>query len=175
MTFVQKVESEKCWVSRFFHFAGYLVKIKYFFLLHAVDEDSDDEVLAAKSSKLNGSLPTEERRTSRRKVDSSPPNQRLSGSRRNRVSSDLLLDNVTIHKLLDEISKHKCSWPFTRPVSRSEVPDYYKVIKNPMDLAKIKSKLNMGRYSSNYEVLSDLQLIFENCDLYNQNDSEIYV
>lgn len=120
-------------------------------------------------------MPHEERRSSRRKIDSSPPSQRLSSSRRNRVSNDLLLDNVTIYKLLDEISKHKDSWPFVRPVSRSEVPDYYKVIKNPMDLAKIKSKLNMGKYSSNYEVMNDIQLIFENCDLYNQNDSEIYV
>lgn len=44
-----------------------------------------------------------------------------------------------------------------------------------MDLAKIKSKLNTGRYSTNVEVMKDIQLIFENCDLYNQNDSEIYM
>lgn len=119
----------------------------------------------------------EERRSSRRRAEASPPtNQRLSSSRRsNRGSDDLLLDNVILHKLLDEVSKNANAWPFLRPVSRHEVPDYHKVIKNPMDLAKIKSKLNTGQYTSNGEVMKDIQLIFANCDLYNQNESEIYV
>lgn len=78
-------------------------------------------------------------------------------------------------KLLDEVSKNDNAWPFLRPVSRYEVPDYYKVIKHPMDLAKIKSKLNTGHYSTNSEVMKDIQLIFQNCDMYNQNESDIYV
>lgn len=139
----------------------------------ADDSDSEEEVLA-KAAKLNGN--GEERRSSRRKTDSSPPSsQRMSSSRRSRAAEDLLLDNVSCIKLLDEVCKNENSWPFLRPVSRHEVPDYYKVIKNPMDLAKIKSKLNTGRYSTNVEVMKDIQLIFENCDLYNQNDSEIYM
>lgn len=129
--------------------------------------------MSAKTPRLNGS---EERRSSRRRAEASPPsNQRLSSSRRSRTNEDLLLDNVTIHKLLDEVSKNENAWPFLRPVSRHEVPDYYKVIKNPMDLAKIRSKLNTGQYTTNSEVLKDIQLIFANCDLYNQNESEIYV
>lgn len=139
----------------------------------AEDSDSDDEVLA-KTPKLNGN--GDERRSSRRKTDTSPPsNSRSSSTRRSRVSDDLLLDNVSIQKLLDEVCKDENAWPFLRPVSRYEVPDYYKVIKSPMDLAKIKSKLNTGQYTSNGEVMKDIQLIFANCDLYNQNDSEIYV
>lgn len=135
--------------------------------------DSDEESLA-KTPKLNGS--GDERRSSRRKIDTSPPsNSRSSSTRRSRLSDDLLLDNVSIHKLLDEVCKNEYAWPFLRPVSRHEVPDYHKVIKYPMDLAKIKSKLNTGQYSTNAEVMKDIQLIFANCDLYNQNDSEIYV
>lgn len=144
-----------------------------FYLLSVEDSESDEEVLA-KTPKLNGS--GEERRSSRRRTEPSPPtNQRLSSTRRSRITDDLLLDNVTVHKLLDEVCKNENSWPFLRPVSRHEVPDYYKVIKNPMDLAKIKSKLNTGSYSTNVEVMKDIQLIFSNCDLYNQNESEIYV
>lgn len=126
----------------------------------------------AKTSKLNG----DERRSSRRKAETSPQNnQRLSSTRRSRVNDDLLLDNVSIHKLLDDVCKNENSWPFLRPVSRHEVPDYHRVIKHPMDLAKIKSKLNTGQYTTNAEVMKDIQLIFANCDLYNQNESEIYV
>lgn len=146
-----------------------------FLCVYLVDESESDEEASAKTPKLNGV--GEERRSSRRRAEASPPtSQRLSSSRRShRGNDDLLLDNVTIHKLLDEVSHDPNAWPFLRPVSRHEVPDYHKVIKNPMDLAKIKSKLNTGQYTSNGEVMKDIQLIFANCDLYNQNESEIYV
>lgn len=139
----------------------------------AVDAWESDEESSAKAQRLNG---TEERRSSRRKVESSPPSgHRLSSTRRSRANEDLLLDNVAIHKLLDDVCKNENAWPFLRAVSRHEVPDYHKVIKQPMDLAKIKSKLNTGLYTVNAEVMKDIQLIFYNCDLYNQNESEIYV
>lgn len=131
-------------------------------------------MLAVKNARTNGT--GEERRTSRRRLEASPTNnQRLSNSRRSRASDDLLLDNALLLKLLEEVSKSSHSWPFLRPVSKTEVPDYHKVIRNPMDMGKVKSKLNMGKYSTNYEVLKDIQLIFENCDLYNKTNSEIYV
>lgn len=133
------------------------------------DEDSEaDTGIEVRKSQRN---------SLRRKRDSSPPllqSSRLSSSRRSRVSSDLLLDHVLLGKLIEEVMKHKDAWPFLRPVVKSEVPDYYRVIKNPMDLARVKSNLNIGKYSSNYDVVSDLQLIFKNCDLYNINGSEIY-
>lgn len=130
------------------------------------DSEAETEVEVRKS----------QRNSLRRKRDSSPPvvSSRLSSSRRSRVSTELLLDNVLLIRFIDEISKHTEAWPFLRPVTRSEVPDYHKVIKSPMDLAKIKSNLNMGKYSSNYDFINDLQLMFTNCDLYNINGSEIY-
>lgn len=70
--------------------------------------------------------------------------------------------------------KNEHSWPFLRPVSQSEVPDYYDIIKNPMDFAKIKSKLNMGSYQINEEVMRDIELVFGNCDEYNVKGNEIY-
>lgn len=76
--------------------------------------------------------------------------------------------------LIDEIIKHKNAWPFTKPVSASEVPDYLEVIKTPMDFSKIKSKLNLGDYSSNEQAMKDIELVFFNCDLYNIANSEIY-
>lgn len=151
----------------------YFTSAIHIHLNRVVDDSESDEEVASKTPKLNGN---EERRSSRRKAEASPPsNQRLSSTRRSRINDDLLLDNVAIQKLLDDVGKNENAWPFLRPVSRQEVPDYYKVIKQPMDLAKIKSKLNTGHYSTNSEVMKDIQLIFSNCDLYNQNESEIYV
>lgn len=74
---------------------------------------------------------------------SPPSGHRLSSTRRSRV---MLLNNVAIQKLLDDVCKNENVWPFLRPVSRYEVPDYHKVITNPMDLARIKNKMNVGLY-----------------------------
>ncbi|XP_037707323.1 bromodomain adjacent to zinc finger domain protein 1A [Drosophila subpulchrella] len=98
-------------------------------------------------------------------------NHRRSGRRTN---ENLPLNSAALYDLLEQIMKHKAAWPFLRPVLTSEVPDYHQIIKAPMDLAKIKSKLNMGSYQLNEELLSDIQLVFRNCDLYNVEGNEIY-
>lgn len=165
------------------------------------DSDDSDEVIAIKVRRLEKKKETDEetndketknennksRRNSRRKLEetSSRRNSRriedddstkTNGTTRRsrRAGDELLLDNVVLYGLLTDIKNHKDSWPFDRPVNKAEVPDYYKVINRPMDFAKIKSKLNLGEYSSNYDFMSDIQLVFTNCDLYNTSGSEIY-
>lgn len=95
--------------------------------------------------------------------------------RRSRADDeDLPLHNVILYDLLNEIGKHEDSWPFNRPVQKNEVRDYYEIIKTPMDFAKIKSRLNLGHYKSDYDIMNDIQQVFINCDLYNTSNSEIY-
>ena len=33
---------------------------------------------------------------------------------------------------------HKDGWPFDRPITKVDAPDYHKLIKKPMDLGTIK-------------------------------------
>ncbi|XP_052900776.1 bromodomain adjacent to zinc finger domain protein 1A [Anopheles moucheti] len=109
--------------------------------------------------------------------DDTPTRMRIGGSaarRSRRTGEDLPLNSVALYTLIDDILKHPSSWPFNRPVSAKEVPDYYAVIKNPMDFARIKSKLNMGDYKINEQMLSDVQLVFRNCDLYNTDETDVY-
>lgn len=145
------------------------------------DDEEDDEPLTKvrrhdrsdrrASKRKSHDLDDEgERRASRSKK--SLDNNRRSSSRRSTV--DVVFDSSALYTLLDEISKNKHSWAFERPVSVRDVPDYYDVVKKPMDFAKIKSKLNMGKYTSNAQMMSDVELIFFNCDLYNTASSEIY-
>uniref|UniRef100_A0AAG5DLK4 Bromodomain adjacent to zinc finger domain protein 1A n=1 Tax=Anopheles atroparvus TaxID=41427 RepID=A0AAG5DLK4_ANOAO len=94
--------------------------------------------------------------------------------RSRRTGEDLPLNSVALYTLIDDILKHPDSWPFNRPVSAKEVPDYYKVIKTPMDFARVKSKLNMGDYKINEQMLADVQLVFRNCDLYNTDETDVY-
>jgi hypothetical protein len=53
------------------------------------------------------------------------------------------------------------------PVNREEVPDYYEVIKEPMDLSTMESMLEHNLYLEPAEFLRDAKLIFDNCRKYN--------
>ncbi|KAJ7324573.1 hypothetical protein JRQ81_017593 [Phrynocephalus forsythii] len=55
------------------------------------------------------------------------------------------------------------------------VPDYYKIIKRPMDLSTIKNRLQMHQplYTKLEDVVSDFRLIFQNCAEFNEPDSEV--
>ncbi|EDV91500.1 bromodomain adjacent to zinc finger domain protein 1A [Drosophila grimshawi] len=144
------------------------------------DDDEDREEPQAKRSrnslrnsvvKAAANSSTNNNNNNNNNNTSNHNNNRRSGRRTN---DDLPLNGAVLYDLLEQTMKHKASWPFLRPVLNSEVPDYHKIIKTPMDLAKIKSKLNMGQYQINEEVLSDIQLVFKNCDLYNVEGNEIY-
>ena len=49
------------------------------------------------------------------------------------------------HTILTEMERHKDSWPFLEPVGRSEFPEYFKVIKKPMDFQTMRTKLRDGK------------------------------
>lgn len=54
------------------------------------------------------------------------------------------------------------------------IPDYNNIIKKPMDFGTIKKKLQFNLYSSPYEFKEDVDLVFNNCLLYNGVNSYIY-
>ena len=95
--------------------------------------------------------------------------------RRSKRSIDNQFDSAVLYSLLEDMIKNKNSWAFARPVSMKEAPDYHLLIKTPMDLAKIKSKLNLGDYKSNNQMMKDIEQIFKNCDLYNEPGTETYM
>ena len=45
-----------------------------------------------------------------------------------------------IAALLALLDRHPSSWPFRRPVSVSEAPDYYEVVKYPVDISSMRRK-----------------------------------
>ncbi|KAI9143118.1 hypothetical protein BKA69DRAFT_1037237 [Paraphysoderma sedebokerense] len=58
--------------------------------------------------------------------------------------------------------------------SRTEYPDYYKVIKNPISLSIIKGKIDSNAYTSVNDLVSDFELMFSNCKTYNVPGSFLY-
>ncbi len=51
--------------------------------------------------------------------------------------------------------------------------DYPFIVKVPMDLGTVRKKLLSSKYQTVEEVLDDIQLIWDNCKLYNQAGSWI--
>ncbi|CAD0205494.1 unnamed protein product [Chrysodeixis includens] len=63
---------------------------------------------------------------------------------------------------------------FMKLPSKTEYPDYYELIKNPIDMERIAHKLKNNVYNSVNELASDFILMFDNACKYNEPDSQIY-
>lgn len=86
-------------------------------------------------------------------------------------------DQRRCERLLLNIYCHELSVGFREPVP-SSVPNYYKIIKKPMDLKKVKKKLqlrNSQYYQSIQDFVSDMRLVFKNCAEYNEAGSEMAI
>ena len=58
-----------------------------------------------------------------------------------------------------EITRHSHSWPFEKPVDKTQVPDYEDVIAEPVDLTMIKERLDSGTYYRTKDIFAaDLQV-----------------
>ncbi|KAJ3471609.1 hypothetical protein MRS44_001708 [Fusarium solani] len=80
--------------------------------------------------------------------------------------------NQLLH-LLNDLQNHNSAWPFLVPVNRDDVADYYDVIKEPMDLSTMESKLEADQYLTPEDFIKDAKLVFDNCRKYN-NESTPY-
>lgn len=76
--------------------------------------------------------------------------------------------------LLQELIRHQEAWPFLKPVDKKLVPDYYDVIRNPMDLSTIRNKVHKFGYEAPVQLLDDVRLIFTNCIEYNTRNTPEY-
>lgn len=59
------------------------------------------------------------------------------------------------------------STAFLNKVNKRDAPNYFTIIKHPMDLNTVMKKLKSFQYKSKKEFVSDLMLIWKNCLTYN--------
>ncbi|KAA3680711.1 E1A/CREB-binding protein [Paragonimus westermani] len=78
--------------------------------------------------------------------------------------------------LLEEVFNDKYAEPFRAPVDPVilNIPDYFKVIKEPMDLTTIRNNLEDGKYNDPWDVVEHFRLMFNNAWLYNKKTSKVY-
>ncbi|KAK4182932.1 hypothetical protein QBC35DRAFT_394969 [Podospora australis] len=104
-------------------------------------------------------------------------------------SKDLVYDQKRKKKLPPELrfceevlmelrkSKHfEFNGAFLQPVDpvALNIPHYHKIIKKPMDLGTMGSKLQLGEYTSAKDFERDFELIVKNCKTFNGEDHIVY-
>ncbi|XP_018327226.1 uncharacterized protein LOC108738343 [Agrilus planipennis] len=101
---------------------------------------------------------------------SNPQRKKLKTSQVFRQTEEDL--QVGMHKILDYVKNHEDAWPFVDPVEEEYAPNYYSVIRKPMDLQRMEDRLDSGYYKTFSRFRADFQLIVDNCRLYNGVDNE---
>ncbi|KAJ1921362.1 hypothetical protein H4219_000679 [Mycoemilia scoparia] len=81
-----------------------------------------------------------------------------------------------LRKLIRTLMNNPNGYPFSRPVDPvlDGCPTYYDIIKNPMDLATIKQKLERNEYVSPEDFEHDMRLMFENCFAFNPPNTLVH-
>ncbi|KAG7983717.1 hypothetical protein I3843_04G120600 [Carya illinoinensis] len=79
--------------------------------------------------------------------------------------------------LLEKLMKHKHGWVFNAPVDVKALGlhDYFSIVKHPMDLGTVKSKLNKNWYKSPKEFAEDVRLTFHNAMTYNPKGQDVHL
>ena len=57
---------------------------------------------------------------------------------------------------------------------RSQFPDYFQIIKEPLSLNQVRSRIQSGKYEQLSNFMADLAIVFTNARKYNDPLSQIY-
>ena len=78
-------------------------------------------------------------------------------------------------QLLQQLEEEELIWPFKEPVNPQLVPDYYQVVKNPIDISTIRAKIERGGFYITLDIfVADVLRMFANAKLYNAQDTVFY-
>jgi transcriptional activator SPT7 len=100
----------------------------------------------------------------------------FSDVRKNRSNSKWASDELigreelyeALEHMLKKIMADKNAYPFLTKVRRMVAPDYYNIIRRPMDLGTVQRNLKTGTYFKNKaQFLEEVNLIWDNCFTYN--------
>lgn len=132
------------------------------------DDSSEDEMTTRRS----GGMAT---RYKESVVPSSSSRNSGEGSaaKRRRMNTRNQPDLTFCEIILMEMEAHADAWPFLEPVNPRLVPGYRRIIKNPMDFLTMRERLLQGGYCSCEEFAADAQLVFNNCEMFNEDTSEV--
>ncbi|XP_047120172.1 ATPase family AAA domain-containing protein 2-like [Schistocerca piceifrons] len=74
---------------------------------------------------------------------------------------------IFLREICAKLARNRQFYMFTKPVDIEEVPDYLAIIKQPMDLETMMTKIDLHRYSCAQDFLDDIDLLCRNALEYN--------
>lgn len=129
-------------------------------------------------------------------ADETPPTKRKKGKPAKPVDTLSSAERATLQKILnnvyqklidleqeippesddsdDEPVTRSIIEPFMKPPPKSQYPDYYMVIQNPIAMDMIKKKINREEYQSLKEFRDDIHLLCQNARTYNEDGSVLF-
>ncbi|XP_070279011.1 bromodomain adjacent to zinc finger domain protein 2B isoform X12 [Myotis yumanensis] len=135
--------------------------------------DTEDEDSASASSSLKRGNKDLKKRKMEESTSMNLSKQESFASSIKKPKQDDSKDLALCSMILTEMETHEDAWPFLLPVNLKLVPGYKKVIKKPMDFSTIREKLSSGQYPSPEYFALDVRLVFDNCETFNEDDSDI--
>ncbi|XP_059560305.1 bromodomain adjacent to zinc finger domain protein 2B isoform X13 [Myotis daubentonii] len=135
--------------------------------------DTEDEDSASASSSLKRGNKDLKKRKMEESTSVNLSKQESFASSIKKPKQDDSKDLALCSMILTEMETHEDAWPFLLPVNLKLVPGYKKVIKKPMDFSTIREKLSSGQYPSPEYFALDVRLVFDNCETFNEDDSDI--
>uniref|UniRef100_K7F3P3 Bromodomain testis-specific protein n=1 Tax=Pelodiscus sinensis TaxID=13735 RepID=K7F3P3_PELSI len=114
------------------------------------------------------SLPNKQRQT----IVNPPPPEYINLKKTGCLTNQL---QYLLRVVMKAMWRHNFSWPFHQPVDAAalNLPDYYSIIKKPMDLSTIKKRLEHNYYTKATDCIEDFKTMFTNCYVYNKPGDDI--
>ncbi len=136
-----------------------------------MDDDDEDEA------------PKKRGRGGKKKDDSDDDDEAMLGGRgrgRKKKKGSMKKLQKKMRKLMEVVVKYEdqdgriLSEPFMKLPSKRELPDYYEIIRKPVDISKMLGKIADERYEDLDALQKDFLLLCKNTQTYNEDGSLIY-
>ncbi|CRK21425.1 hypothetical protein BN1708_017870, partial [Verticillium longisporum] len=126
------------------------------------DSDDDDTGRGRKTRKI-GRRPDASREEEDHKKRGRPPKVL--------TPAEVRIDSVLkgLRKFKDESGELRIL-PFEKLPDKQELPEYYDAIQKPIALDMIRQKFKRKKYATVDDLIQDLDLMFENAKLFNEDD-----
>ncbi|KAK1354404.1 hypothetical protein POM88_047660 [Heracleum sosnowskyi] len=79
-------------------------------------------------------------------------------------------------EILEKLMNHRYGWVFNEPVDEAALglSDYHKIVKRPMSLGTVKSRLDNCVYTNLINFANDVRLTFNNALAYNREGEDVH-
>lgn len=146
--------------------------------LKAIDDgaDFDEELEEEEREKKRKGRKRKNRREDsddEESVISTVVTKRRKGTTAPKVKKQMKKVIETVIKYTDQDGR-VLSEPFMRLPSRRDLPDYYEVIKRPIDIKKIVTRIEEAKYADFPDLEKDFFQLCQNAQIYNEEASLIY-